>query len=75
MLKRGFYTFIFACEEDREIVLMKGSWCYGDAGLVLLAWNEHFDSSYAFHDLQFLWFHLVDLPPHLVCAHVFRGNW
>jgi hypothetical protein len=68
-LKQGFLSFIFDCSKDRDSVLQKGPWYFGNVGLNFLPWSEHFDSSIDFHDLQLLWVRLASLPLFIfICA-------
>jgi hypothetical protein len=53
-LNEGFFSFFFENMEGRKAVLKRGPRLFGDVVLVLLPWNEHFNSSRAQRDQQIL---------------------
>ena len=61
-MSNGFFSFIFNCKEDLNMVLCGGPWSFGKSTLTIKKWEPNMDLSNAFFLTTAIWVRLPSLP-------------
>ena len=61
-MSNGFFSFIFNCKEDMNMVLCGGPWSFGKCSLTIKKWEPNMDLSYSFFLTTPIWARLPSLP-------------
>jgi len=65
---KGFFIVRFKTEQEREYILNKGPWFWGNAGLFMTPWFPGFDANTMVVSKMPIWVRLHNLPLHF-CHH------
>ena len=61
-MSNGFFSFLFNCKEDLNMVLCGGPWSFGKCSLTIKKWEPNMDLSYSFFLTTPIWARLSGLP-------------
>lgn len=73
LMMSGFFSFVFTCKEDLNMVLCGGPWFFGNITLMIKKWEPNMDMSDAFFLTTMVWVRLLGLLLEFWHEEIFEG--
>lgn len=73
LMMNGFFSFVFTCKEDLNMVLCGGHWSFDNSTLTIKKWEPNMDLSDTFFLTTPVWVRLLGLPLEFWHEDIFKG--